>query len=429
MAYAIMRCKKLRGYASVAGSLSHCFRERETHNADPALRHLNRDYFASSVTEAMGALRAGLPDKVRKNAVLAVEYFMGASPEWWQQATPAQQDEFFKRSISWLENKFGAENVLVASVHRDETSPHLSAFVIPMHEGKLSAKQAIGTRGKMSADQSSYARSLADLGLKRGIEGSKAEHKTIQQFYTELKVQPKPKPLKIAAEDVTPAEIPTGKFWPKTQPEPPEAVANRVNLKIEQSHIAKMAAQTACAVTEAKKARADRERAGEQLNALTERFRAFIELDRIDPKALDKLADRANEYMAQVRAQREAEKAQKLAAEKAAKAAQKARERFETQVAELVAKRGRVGGMKATIAQYAHDAMKAAAGDCWRVDWAAVMLAAAQESFYEHDQEQDEIISDLEALAPISAEDLAKLKRAVMRFPPAGRGAVPCLDL
>lgn len=46
MAFAIMRCKKLKGMGSVAGAIKHCFRERETFNADPArtpIRSLERD--------------------------------------------------------------------------------------------------------------------------------------------------------------------------------------------------------------------------------------------------------------------------------------------------------------------------------------------------------------------------------------------------
>ena len=35
MSYAIMRCKKLATMGSVASSLQHAYRERETANADP----------------------------------------------------------------------------------------------------------------------------------------------------------------------------------------------------------------------------------------------------------------------------------------------------------------------------------------------------------------------------------------------------------
>ena len=57
-----------------------------------------------------------LPEKRRKDAVLAVEYVMTASPEWWKEATPRQQAEFFARSEQWLEKKYGKDRVVAAVV-------------------------------------------------------------------------------------------------------------------------------------------------------------------------------------------------------------------------------------------------------------------------------------------------------------------------
>ena len=145
MAYAIMRCKKLASKGSVASALRHCYRERETPNADADRTPQNEHGAAKSTDDAMGKLRAMLPAKRRKDAVLAVEYMMGASPEWWKEATPGQQADFFKQSKQWLADKFGADRIFVATIHRDETSPHLSAFVVPLTaDGRLSAKELIG---------------------------------------------------------------------------------------------------------------------------------------------------------------------------------------------------------------------------------------------------------------------------------------------
>ncbi|WP_251301747.1 plasmid recombination protein, partial [Escherichia coli] len=41
-----------------------------------------------------------------------------------------QQAEFFARSEQWLEKKYGKDRVVAAVVHRDEATPHLSAFVV-----------------------------------------------------------------------------------------------------------------------------------------------------------------------------------------------------------------------------------------------------------------------------------------------------------
>ena len=169
---------------SVAASMQHCYRERETHNADQERTPDNQHLVAKSTDEAMGKLRVLLPEKRRKDAVLAVEYVMTASPEWFAQATPEQEKAFFQRSLQWLADKYGADRIVTASIHRDEATPHLSAFVVPLTQDKrLSAKEFIGSRDKMRADQTTYAACVANLGLERGIEGSKATHQTIQQHY------------------------------------------------------------------------------------------------------------------------------------------------------------------------------------------------------------------------------------------------------
>jgi len=72
-------------------------------------------------------------------------------------------------------------------VHRDEATPHLSAFVVPLtQDGRLSAKEFIGGRSKMRDDQSTYAESVKKLGLERGIEGSRATHQTVQHYYESI---------------------------------------------------------------------------------------------------------------------------------------------------------------------------------------------------------------------------------------------------
>lgn len=185
--YAIMRCKKLTGMGSVASALQHCYRERETPNADAERTPENHCSVSQSADEAMGKLRELLPEKRRKDAVLCVEYVMTASPEWWDKATPRQQAEFFAYSEQWLENKYGKDRVVAAVVHRDEATPHLSAFVVPLtQDGRLSAKEFIGGRSKMRDDQSTYAESVKKLGLERGIEGSRATHQTVQHYYESI---------------------------------------------------------------------------------------------------------------------------------------------------------------------------------------------------------------------------------------------------
>ncbi len=184
MAYAIMRCAKKSSMGAVARSLKHCYREAPTPNADPTRTHQNEHLFAKNTDEAMGRLRELLPEKRRKDAVVCVEYLMTASPEWWKTAPEDQRKKFFYRAEKWLAEKYGEQNIVTLSVHKDETSPHVSAFVAPLTaDGRLSAKEFIGNKTKMSEDQTTFAEKMKDIGLERGIKGSKARHQTIREYY------------------------------------------------------------------------------------------------------------------------------------------------------------------------------------------------------------------------------------------------------
>ena len=230
MAYAIMRAKKLVNMGSVAASMQHCYRERETHNADQERTPDNQHLVAKSTDEAMGKLRDLLPEKRRKDAVLAVEYVISASPEWFAKSTPEQEKAFFQQSLQWLADKYGADRIVTASIHRDETTPHLSAFVVPLTQDKrLSAKEFIGSRDKMRADQTTYAACVANLGLERGIEGSMANHQRIQQYYAAVQRGVVPEAT-LSPQSVEPRVLRKGLF--SNDVETPEAIAERLTKAV-----------------------------------------------------------------------------------------------------------------------------------------------------------------------------------------------------
>ena len=309
--FAIMRCKKLASMGSVAGALKHCYRERETPNADPERTPTNEHAAATSTDEAMGRMRALLPEKRRRDAVLAVEYLMTASPEWWQEVSRKQQDEFFRRSRQWLADKYGADRVVTSTIHRDETSPHLSAFVVPLtRDGRLSAREFVGGRQKMRDDQTSYAAAVADLGLSRGIEGSRARHQSIRDYYAALK-QPVAD-LTLSAEDVEPRVLRKGIF--SNDIEAPEMVAERLTATVQRAY--------APAVEQARQAAQERRRADEAretsetllkqkngLQADLERTRRtlapVIRLQSISPKAFTDVLEQADQRADEIERARE----------------------------------------------------------------------------------------------------------------------------
>ncbi|EBZ1846973.1 plasmid recombination enzyme [Salmonella enterica subsp. enterica serovar Kedougou] len=316
MAFAIMRAKKLNGMGAVAASLQHCYRDRDTPNADAERTAENDHRAAQSTDEAMGKLRELLPEKRRKDAVLAVEYVMTASPEWWTQATSEQQADFFDQAHKWLADKYGADRIVTATIHRDETSPHLSAFVVPLTaDGRLSAKDYIGNRQKMTADQTNFARAVEHLGLERGIERSRATHTSIKQHYAAIEKGTKSE-VTITPEALEPRaykrEGIAEKLRLSTRVESTEAVAARLTGAVNEGFAGTIAnaaesAQNARRAREMQKTMVDQQK---KLKTLQEPFKGLSHDQVKDVLALAMRMQRENEAAKAAKLQHQKEQRQ-----------------------------------------------------------------------------------------------------------------------
>ena len=187
MSYAILRAKKLKTMGAIAGSGMHTFREQDTPNADDERRELNKHRLAESTSELISNFKQAMPKKVRKNAVLGIEYLITASPEKFEDPN-FNYKKYFDDAWDWLRERHGDENIMAGSLHEDEKTPHIVVYVIPRDRyGKLNCREFLGGTPKLSAMQTDFAKKVGEKhGLRRGIKGSKAKHKTIKQFYAEL---------------------------------------------------------------------------------------------------------------------------------------------------------------------------------------------------------------------------------------------------
>lgn len=188
MDFAILRIQKLKSAVAVRSSLKHAFRDQETPNADLARTPNNSHVGAKNTQEAISKFNAGLPDKIRKNAVLCLEYLITASADFMKRKSRASQDKYFSDSLAYLHKIYGKENVFYAGVHRDESTPHMYAYVLPKHEGKLNARHYIGGhKDRMSEMQTEFAESVGKKhGLERGVKGSRARHQKIKDYYAKV---------------------------------------------------------------------------------------------------------------------------------------------------------------------------------------------------------------------------------------------------
>jgi hypothetical protein len=187
--YQILRLQKIKSVYSLRRSMAHTYRDQATPNADPARLAHNQMVGAKTASDALGRYQARLgtvKGAVRKNAVYALEYLVTASPEWFDGKGIKEQNTYFNEALKWLKEQYGAENFISAVVHRDEKTPHLCAYFIPLKDNKLNAKHYVGGhRDRLVEMQTDFHNRVSNqFGLERGQHGSKAKHTAVKAWYS-----------------------------------------------------------------------------------------------------------------------------------------------------------------------------------------------------------------------------------------------------
>lgn len=201
--FAILRASKLKTKSQISGSGSHTYRDIPPLNADPKLTRLNQHGQVQSAEGLLSAISARLPASRRKDAVLAIEYLVGASPEWFTSQQRNAENDYFSDALRWIVQRHGEPNVVGWAVHRDEGTPHLVCYVVPLdpQTGRLNASRWLDGRQKLSRMQTEFADAVGRRhGLERGIEGSRATHQQVRQWYGQI-MRPDPV-LKFSPQDL-----------------------------------------------------------------------------------------------------------------------------------------------------------------------------------------------------------------------------------
>ena len=223
MGYAVLHIDKARGNDSAMSA--HIERTFVPNNVDASRTHLNRDLvqFPANVTNRTEAIAhriatAGIYRKVVDNQVKALRFILSGSHEdMLQLKSDGRLEEWCHSTMQWLYTTFGKANVVAATLHADEETPHIHATVVPIVTGeRRKAKQEaengkrkyttkknkirlcaddLLTPKKLEEYQTSYAEQMRPFGLSRGVQGSEAKHRTNMEYYKELLKETKQKQL------------------------------------------------------------------------------------------------------------------------------------------------------------------------------------------------------------------------------------------
>lgn len=208
MSYQVIRVEKLNSAARLSGRLKHALRERVPENAareqqgdntfrvyDSADRPIAVEGLtgAERTARAMARFRSLLPPKFRKDAVQAIELVVTASHDIMASSPRKGQDAYLASALKWVEKRFGgAMNMVAYAVHRDETTPHLSIFLVPRvireREGQkvvsLSAKAYTGGPKDLAQLQTDFHQDVGSkFNLERGRHHSPASHTSVRKYY------------------------------------------------------------------------------------------------------------------------------------------------------------------------------------------------------------------------------------------------------
>ena len=215
MGFVVLHMEKAHG--SDSGTTAHIERFIIPKNADPTRTHLNRKLVAypDGIKDRSAAIRrrleeAGLTRKIGNNQVRAIRINVSGTHEDMERIErEGRLDEWCADNMKYFADTFGKENIVAAHLHRDEETPHIHVTLVPIVKGERKRRKReeqakkryrkkptdtvrlcaddIMTRLRLKSYQDTYAEAMAKYGLQRGIDGSKARHKSTQQYYNETK--------------------------------------------------------------------------------------------------------------------------------------------------------------------------------------------------------------------------------------------------
>jgi len=195
VAQVVFRVRKLKTAGDVGGALGHNRRragyEDSWKHADPARRHLNATLVAPEPVSIAEVVRRKTGKPPRKNAVLATQVVISASPEYFRPEAPKASGTWDEDRLQawrdavepWIREKF--PHAYSIELHLDERTPHYHIIDLPLYETekgdlRLAHKVKYGSKRdkKLEQWQDWAAEPVAHLGIERGERGSADVHTT-----------------------------------------------------------------------------------------------------------------------------------------------------------------------------------------------------------------------------------------------------------
>ena len=199
MSYIVARMEKMK-VGNLGGAYRHnerIFKNHSNKDIDTSRSHLNyeltdRDRSVSYEKQIKNYVNETKISKraIRKDAVLCDEWVITSDKTFFEKLDQEKTRDFFETAKNYFAENYGEENIAYASVHLDESTPHMHMGVVPFENGKLSSK-AMFDREELKKIQDELPKYMNEHGfdLQRGELNSEAKHKTVAEFKQDMAVK------------------------------------------------------------------------------------------------------------------------------------------------------------------------------------------------------------------------------------------------
>jgi hypothetical protein len=199
MSMIVARMQKMKA-ENLVGIGNHNQRKTKNHSnkdIDPSLSKLNYDLvnrtenyktdIENFINENKSTTRA-----IRKDAVLINEWIITSDRKFFENLSDEEVKKFFVSAKEYFGNEFGEENIRYATVHLDESTPHMHMGIVPFDKDKKLSAKRVFNRETLRDIQENLPKHLQEKGfeIERGLEGSERKNLTVPEF-KELKAEEK----------------------------------------------------------------------------------------------------------------------------------------------------------------------------------------------------------------------------------------------
>lgn len=181
--------------AGLRGIQSHMNREHDSKtNPDIDTSRSQENYHIIEETNLHQAVKDTIadyiysPTAIRKDAVYLCCFVVTSDEATMKAMSKEQRENFFKDSVDFFARRYGREFIAYATVHNDETTPHLHIGIVPAakckdtDDYKLSAKDLFNPKELKKLQTYFYDSVGIKYGLERGQENSQAKHLSEVQY-------------------------------------------------------------------------------------------------------------------------------------------------------------------------------------------------------------------------------------------------------